>query len=98
MPLVGCSTAGENKLKLSANVPADPVVTVSVPLCPEEEELPPLLPPLLPPQPARTPAVTNAVAAKAADRIFQCLVIVDTLFRCRHSRRWHEAGRPVLVP
>src|ERR1700760_2287366 len=97
MPLVGSSTAGEYRLKLSANVPADPVVTVSTPLCFEGDEPPPPPPPL-PLQAARPPAATNAAAARATGRTFQCLVIVDTLFRCRSPRRWREEGRPVLVP
>jgi hypothetical protein len=69
-------------------VPADPVVTVSTPLRPEEDEVPlPLLLPLLLLQAASTAAVMNAVMARTAGRTFQCLVIVDTLFRCRPSRR-----------
>src|ERR1700761_9436147 len=99
MPLVGSSTAGENWLKLSASVPADPGGTGGTPLGPGKDEPPlPPPPPPLPLQAARTPAAASAAAARATGRTFQCLVIVDTLFRCCPRTRWREGGRPVLVP
>src|ERR1039458_1865048 len=90
MPLVGSSALGENMLKSSANVPADPVVTVSTPLAPDVLAVPLLLPPQAASRPTATIVAPAAIprTRQGLDNIGDSLFSFSLGFQSCWNTRW----------